>query len=101
MSYIVVVDDNFRFMDEDQRYTLGELATLDAAIDACKAVVDEFIRGAHRAGMSADSLYATYAALGEDPFIAAAGVPPPFSAWDYARQRCEQFCLTGQSSESR
>jgi len=57
MSYIVVVDDNFRFMDEDERYTLGELATLDAAIDACKAVVDEFIRGAHRAGMSADSLY--------------------------------------------
>jgi hypothetical protein len=35
MSYTVLVDDNFHYMDKDERYTLGEFESLEAAIIAC------------------------------------------------------------------
>ncbi len=94
MSYTVLVDDNFHYMDESQRYTLGEYPSLAAAIQACQAIVDDFLLSALKPGMTAGRLYSQYTAFGEDPFIIPPpGEPPrPFSAWDYARERCQALC---------
>jgi len=80
-------------MDETERYELGAFASLDAAVVAAQAVVDAYLRSAHRPGMTARALFKSYTAFGEDPFI----VSPDqqrvaFSAWEYARQRCNALC---------
>jgi hypothetical protein len=41
MRYTVLVDDNFHYMDKDERYSLGEFESLDAAIAVCKKIVDD------------------------------------------------------------
>jgi hypothetical protein len=45
---------NFQFMDGSERYTLGTVATREAAIAACCRVVDESLAHLHKPGMSAD-----------------------------------------------
>jgi hypothetical protein len=35
-----MVDDNFHYMDQDERYEHGIFSTVDEAIAACKAIVD-------------------------------------------------------------
>ena len=93
MSYRVLVDDNYHFMDESERYELGTYATLEAAIQAAQAVVDDFLLSALQPGQTAQELYVIYTGFGEDPFIASLeGKPGLFSAWDYARARCEALC---------
>lgn len=93
--YKVLVDDNFNYMDESERYELGEFPTLDAAIEASQRIVDEYLASACQPGMTADALLTSYLMFGEDPFIIATeseqgGVL--FSARDYARRRCEEMC---------
>jgi hypothetical protein len=85
--YEVLVDDNFNYMDEDERHTLGNFPNLCMALDACREIVDRSLEHLHRTGMTADALYETYTHFGEDPFIR--GVP--FSAWDYAKARAAEL----------
>ena len=90
-NWTVFVDDNFHYMDEDERYKLGTFDSYSAAVAACKKIVDEFLQ--HNTAKTADELYDQYIAFGEDPWIQ--GTTPPseaqqFSAWDYARQRCNE-----------
>src|SRR5215471_14393256 len=93
MAYRVLIDDNFHYMDESARTTLGEFATLEAAVAAARRVVDEFLEGALEPGMTADKLYQVYTGFGDDPFIVGPGVTTVvFSAWDYARERCAVLC---------
>jgi hypothetical protein len=93
MSYRVLVDDNFHYMDESERYELGSYATLEEAIKAAKAVVDSFLSSEYHPGMTADQLYKQYVTFGEDPFIIAPEQSQiNFSAWDYARARCQELC---------
>jgi hypothetical protein len=35
-GYRVIVDDNFHFMDKDERWSLGDFATYDEALEAAK-----------------------------------------------------------------
>jgi hypothetical protein len=88
--YAVYVDDNFKYMDEDARTEFGDYATLEEAVEVCKAIVDSFLAKAHKPGMSARQLYKEYIDFGDDPFIRGPGAR--FSAWTYARQRCETLC---------
>jgi hypothetical protein len=87
-TFEVFVDDNFHYMDEDERYSAGTFKTYGAALEKAKSIVDRSLLHLHEPGVSADELMASYATFGEDPFI----VPTPegverFSARDYARQR--------------
>jgi hypothetical protein len=41
----------------------------DAAIIACKKIVDDYLREAQEPGMTAEQLYASYVLFGEDPYI--------------------------------
>jgi len=52
MKYKVLVDDNFHYMDEDERYELGEFDTSEDAIAPCKKIVDECLRGSHKPGIT-------------------------------------------------
>jgi hypothetical protein len=95
MTYKVFIDDNFHYMDESERYELGEFATLDAAIEASRKIVDEYLRGVYQPGMSMDALLTSYLFFGEDPYIVSSGSAQSgalFSARDYARQRCAELC---------
>jgi hypothetical protein len=90
--WTVYVDDNFHYMDEDERYCLGAFDSLDSAITACRKIVDVFLHD--NEAKTADELYDHYVMFGEDPWITGptpvAGTPG-FSAWDYARQRCNEL----------
>ncbi len=83
-TYTVYVDDNFHYMDESERYKIGEFNNCDAAIAACKRIVDEFLQ--QNRGKCED-LIATYVMFGEDPFIRTDDPNCKFSARDYARER--------------
>jgi hypothetical protein len=69
MPYRVLVDDNFHYMDEDQRYELGAFASLEAAIAAAKAVVDNYFEAARKPGITAHELFESYTMFGEDPLF--------------------------------
>jgi hypothetical protein len=92
--YTVAVDDNFHYMDESERFTFATYASLEAAVDACRRIVDEFLEENGKGQQpSGDDLYKSYVAFGPDPFIqtddpSIKGVP--FSAWTYAREQCSR-----------
>ena len=95
MPYVVMVDDNFHYMDEgeDERYKPGEFADAGLAIGHCRKIVDEYLESAYKAGMSASDLWDRYVSFGEDPFILSVGAPEVrFSAWEYAKERCQALC---------
>jgi hypothetical protein len=83
-KYTVYVDDNFHYMDESERYKLGEFDDCAAAIAACQQIVDEFLL--HNCGKGED-LHVTYLMFGEDPYIHTDDPNCKFSARDYARER--------------
>jgi hypothetical protein len=97
MTYRVLIDDNFHYMDESERRELGAFDTLDEAVAACKKVVDEFLTSTYRPGMTVAEMLEQYAFFGEDPFIVGGEGGVPFSARDYASRRIREIC--GDSSE--
>ena len=106
MTYKVFIDDNFHYMDESERYALGEFPTLAAAIEASEKIVDEYLVSAYTPGLTAQELAASYAAFGEDPFIVDTSGPATgvlFSARSYASRRAEALCAPtpDQAEEAR
>ena len=81
-EYTVMVDDNFHFMDEDERYTLGTFPTKREALDASLRLVGQDLLGGDLSDKTAEDLITGYQTGGEDPFL----VGVPFSAWDYAEE---------------
>jgi hypothetical protein len=103
MTNKVGVDDNFHYMDESERYVLGEFLTLDAAVEASRKIVDEYLLSAYQPGVTAEALFSSYTSFGEDPFIVASTTEENvlFSAWDYAKRLCDEMCLpvTGRDND--
>jgi hypothetical protein len=95
MKYRVLVDDNYHYMDESERYTHGEFDTLEEALAACKRIVDEFLLANYKPGMTATELEQGYKMFGEDPWIAGGDPDVKFSAWDYATARAKEICGEG------
>ena len=83
-----MVDDNFHWMDEDERYTHGEFASAEEAVQACTKIVDACLVSDIRPGIPAQELWDQYVSFGDDPFRCIDAPPVRFSAWDYARQQC-------------
>ena len=96
MSYRVLVDDNYHYMDESERWALGEYATYAQALAACQRLVDACLEEGYAPGKTAEALYGYYTMFGDDPFIVELSDSPDtssgFSAWTYARARCEELC---------
>jgi hypothetical protein len=72
-SYKVMVDDNFHYMEEDERREHGSYSTLEDAISTCKGLVDRSLAASYRPGMTAAELFEHYASFGDDPVIVAEG----------------------------
>ncbi len=92
LPFEVLVDDNFHYMDKDERWRLGAFATLEAARQACIALVEECLSDYYQAGLEAEELYSQYRMFGDDPFILGPGEPGKFSAWTYAKARAMEIC---------
>jgi hypothetical protein len=96
--YKVLVDDNFHHQDEEERWTQGVYATRDEALSVCRGLVDQFLNAEYKPGMSAETLYGQYTSFGNDPFImvldgdGGGDDAAAFSAWDYAKTRCQALC---------
>jgi hypothetical protein len=43
-KYIVKVDSNFHYMDEDEQYTTGSYNTIEDAIKECKKITIESLK---------------------------------------------------------
>ena len=91
MKYTVMVDDNFHYMDESQRYELGKFDSLDEARNAAMKIVDEFLMENIGDVKDSDELIAMYSVYGEDPYILNDDPENHFSARTYARQRCKEL----------
>ena len=98
MRYKVVVNDNFHYMDESEQYTHGEFESAALALEASKALVDADLNSLYRSGMTADELYSHYTSFGSDPYIVSEDRSCQFSAWNYAKERCQQICKGGVQS---
>lgn len=94
--YTVLVDDNFNFMDEDERYTLGSFSSLEAALSECLKIVGQYMLKENYSGMKPAELEQSYSSFGDDPFIRGQD-NPLFSAWDYAKSLAT--VLAGQPKE--
>jgi hypothetical protein len=91
MPYTVIIYENSHYMDESEGYTHGEFPTAEEALAAAKKLVDDDLTSAYSPGMPPEDLYRQFATFGIDPVIVPA-LEPPFSAWDYAKQRCLEIC---------
>jgi hypothetical protein len=91
----VLMNENARYMDESERSDHGIFPNKEAAIAACKAMVDDELNTMRRPGISAEELYRLYVGFGPDPFVVPLNPKDPdieFSAWSYAKKRCEKLC---------
>ena len=84
--YTVFVDDNYHYMDESERYKLGEFADCPSALAARKQLVDELFTTCDLNNTDAE-IYHQYVSFGEDPWISSDDSECKFSAWNYARER--------------
>jgi|SRR5579871_2076171 len=94
-KYRVLVADNFHYTDAEDCDEKGLFDTPEEAISACRRLVDLSLAQHYKPGMTADALYDYYTSFGDDPFIRVAAVsdkPVDFSAWTYARERCNAIC---------
>jgi len=94
MAFKVLVDDNFHYQDESERYEHGDFDTYEEAVDACKKIVDQCLGHplSERDRKSAAELYSRYMAFGDDPFVSPSPPGEEFSAWKYAEKRCKEIC---------
>ena len=94
----VLVDDNFRYGREDERWQAGEYDDYESALAHCKRIVEECLKEQYAPGMTAEGLHGAYKHFGEDPWIfGPTNGHEHFSAWKYAGERARAIC----TSESR
>ena len=91
-KYKVQIDDNFHFMDEDERVFHDEFDTPTQAIVACQKIVDANIESITENETDPDKAYESYVCFGDDPWIE--GVE--FSASEYAKIKIKEM-LKGQN----
>jgi hypothetical protein len=85
VTFKVLVDDKFHYMDESKGYEHGVFSTWDEAVAACKRIVDEDLARPYKPGLSSEESFETYVRFGEYPFIVGEPSGQRFSARDYAR----------------
>lgn len=69
MKHQVLVDDNFHYMDEDERTEVGSDDTIEEAVEAAKKIVLDCLRGQNKPGMTPEQFYDYYTTFGDDPFV--------------------------------
>lgn len=54
MCFKVLVNDNFHYMDKDERWKLGAFATVEEAVVACESMVEACLADYYQPGMDAE-----------------------------------------------
>ena len=106
-NFEVFVDDNYHYMDEDERYSGGEFDYYEEAIEYCIGKVDNFLRECYKPGIKAEDLYDHYLHFGEDPFIRINNeadkeiveIIKKYSSRDYAKKQSIDMCNTAGVTE--
>jgi predicted P-loop ATPase/GTPase len=96
-----MIDDNFHYMNEDERNEHGVYPTAEEAIAACRRIVDECLKNSYKPTMTEKALYETYQMFGDDPFIIAVSPndkPVEFQARNYAKARSQVLTSRGDAS---
>ncbi len=78
-KYKVYFDDNYHYMDESERYSVGSYNSLEMAIEKCKKITIRSLEDLYEKGITPEKLSAQWSMFGEDPFIVG-GESVPFSA---------------------
>src|SRR3989338_6236536 len=88
-TYTLFVEENAHH-GENSAYQVGSFSSYQEALNRAKQIVDDFLNTETPSNLKAEELFKKYTLFGEDPFI----IPNDenFSAWDYARQRCQVLC---------
>ena len=81
-KYTVLVDDNFHYMDESERYEKGSYDTPEQALEACIKIVRRSLKDLYEEGITPAKLRTQWLLFGEDPFIRG-GEKVLFSAREY------------------
>ena len=100
MKYQIYIDDNFHYMNEDERVKGPLLRSKEAAIAEVKQIVDESLlweRNQCENPNDPKELYERYIAFGDDPFILSEDKSFRFSAWEYAKLRSAELCWKGEA----
>ena len=98
--YKLMVDSHAHYQDESARYERGEFSDYASAVQAAQKIVDDYLVSVYQPGMPAGTLFKSYSLFGEDPFIVPDDGHPPFSAWSYARARCQELCVAEDNKGS-
>ena len=91
-KYTVYVDDNFHYMDEEERYKGGEFDNCESAVKHCIEIVEDYLINAYKSGMTWNQLLSSYKTFGEDRWISSSDENCKFSAWNYAESKCKEIC---------
>ena len=83
-GYTVYVDDNFHYMDEDERYVAGTFATYEEALAKAESMLRRDLDEHLARGGAREEWFSSYHMFGEDPWISPTPEGEPrFSARDY------------------
>ncbi len=92
MTYHIEVDAVRGLLAERDSVGRRDFEVAEAAIAACKRMIDECLNALQSPGMSAEALFDHYLLLGDAPYIVSPSGRVTFSPWDYARQRSVAHC---------
>jgi hypothetical protein len=97
--YLVEVNQPFHLSGEAERYEAGAFDDCEAARDACREIVEEFLSSRKRAASTAEELLELYRGEGPEPFVVdragESGGACSFSAATYAEERCRELFAGG------
>ena len=98
--YVVFVDDNYHYMDDDASYEHGTFASAAEAVEACKKIVERCLVEGYKPGITPSELLSYYRGFGDDPYIVTmdSAEKVAFSAWTYAEERCGAFIAEREGS---
>ena len=78
-----MVDDNFAFMDLDERYCESKHETQEEAVERCKELLREEIEDLReKVGPDANTVIDYWISFGESPFVQGS----TFSAFNYVKE---------------
>jgi len=97
-KYKVNVDDNYHYMDKNERYAEGSYDSLEEAINKCRELTIKSLEHFYEAGITPEKLSAQWAMFGKDPYIVGADGPVPFSARKFiTTELCQEIIDSKQA----
>jgi hypothetical protein len=101
MPVTMFTDDNGHYADTEFRSGPRAFETLDAALAEARRIVDDCLIELCDQDTTARELFQRYMMFGDDPWIAPwdGGPTVPFSAWDYAKERCVAVCAAKSANQ--